>query len=82
MRTNAVLSAHISFVDVPMQRSAKRRHSVNVLLSESEFARFQEYCETRGYKKSTLIALLIREHLNEEQISVQSRFEIDEGERE
>lgn len=28
--------------------------------------RFEHYCERRGHKKSTLIARLIREHLDEE----------------
>jgi hypothetical protein len=36
---------------------------VNVLLSEDQAARFEAYCRRNGYKKSTLIARLIREHL-------------------
>jgi len=37
-----------------------------VLLSAAEHERFEAYCNERGYKKSTLIARLIREHLNSE----------------
>lgn len=39
---------------------------VTVLLDEQEFLRLGSYCEQRGFKKSTLIARLIREHLNSE----------------
>jgi hypothetical protein len=36
---------------------------ITVLLSEEEFDRFDAYCRERGYKKSTLIARLIRQYL-------------------
>lgn len=39
---------------------------VSVLLTEGEEARFAAYCAERGFKKSTLIARLIREHLDRE----------------
>jgi hypothetical protein len=39
---------------------------ISVLLPGEEEARFCAYCEEKGYKKSTLIARLIREHLNQE----------------
>lgn len=39
---------------------------ITVLLSETEFHRFDTYCEERGFKKSTLIARLVREHLDNE----------------
>lgn len=44
---------------------------ISVLLNPDEAARFDAYCEERGYKKSTLIARLIREHLDREQFAVQ-----------
>ncbi len=44
--------------------SGRRAHTVSVLLSDEEFARFSRYCEAKGFKKSTLVARLIREHLD------------------
>lgn len=35
-----------------------------------EASRFERFCESRGHKKSTLIARLIREHLDREAPSV------------
>lgn len=40
---------------------------VQVLISPEEAKRFDRYCQERGFKKSTLIARLIREHLNAQQ---------------
>ena len=37
---------------------------ITVLLDPEEFGRFEAYCESQGFKKSTLIARLIREHLD------------------
>lgn len=39
---------------------------VQVLLQAGEAERFERFCKERGYKKSTLIARLIREHLERE----------------
>lgn len=39
---------------------------VQVLMPREEADRFEGYCRQRGFKKSTLIARLIREHLAEE----------------
>jgi hypothetical protein len=39
---------------------------VNVLLSADEAERFNAYCWRHGFKKSTLIARLVREHLERE----------------
>jgi len=35
-----------------------------VLLDPGEAERFERYCVERGFKKSTLIARLVREHLD------------------
>lgn len=40
-----------------------------MLLPPPEAERFDAYCEARGYKKSTLIARLIRDHLDAEGFS-------------
>lgn len=40
---------------------------VQVLMRPSEAERFERYCTQRGYKKSTLIARLIRDHLDREE---------------
>jgi len=42
----------------------KKRHQISVLLDHAEFKRFELFCEKQGYKKSTLIARLIRDYLN------------------
>jgi hypothetical protein len=39
---------------------------VQVLMKPSEADRFERYCADRGHKKSTLIARLVREHLERE----------------
>ena len=48
-------------------------HAVTVLLSPEEFGRLHRYCEQRGYKKSTLIARLVREHLDRESFETGAR---------
>jgi len=48
---------------------------ITVLLSDEEFQRFQTFCTQKGYKKSTLIARLIREHLDHEGFKKNSRTE-------
>jgi hypothetical protein len=40
---------------------------VQVLLQPGEADRFERFCQQRGHKKSTLIARLIREHLDREE---------------
>lgn len=45
-----------------------RQSKVSVLLTEEELDRLERYCLELGYKKSTLIARLIRDHLNAEQL--------------
>jgi len=39
---------------------------VQVLMSKVEADRFDAYCREKGYKKSPLIARLVREHLDSE----------------
>jgi hypothetical protein len=40
---------------------------VQVLMPPEDAGRFEQFCVERGHKKSTLIARLIREHLDREQ---------------
>jgi metal-responsive CopG/Arc/MetJ family transcriptional regulator len=42
-----------------------------VLMPREEADRFDAYCRERGFKKSTLIARLIREHLAKEHFTQQ-----------
>lgn len=49
----------------------KKQHKITVLLDTNEFERFERYCDSQGFKKSTLIARLIREHLDGERFQVQ-----------
>jgi len=39
---------------------------MSVLLESEEFQRFESYCDKNGFKKSTLAARLIRQHLDRE----------------
>jgi hypothetical protein len=42
----------------------KTSEKISVLLSPDEFDRFDAFCRDRGFKKSTLIARLIRQYLD------------------
>ena len=53
---------------------AKKRNKVTVLLYAEEFERFRNYCDDRGFKKSTLIARLIRRHLDAEGFDLQAEL--------
>ncbi len=44
---------------------------ISVLLTEAEEERFDAYCREKGFKKSTLAARLIREHLDREGYAAQ-----------
>jgi hypothetical protein len=39
---------------------------VQVLMPREEADRFTDYCREKGFKKSTLIARLVREHIERE----------------
>ena len=53
---------------------------VQVLMDGDEAERFEEYCRERGFKKSTLIARLIREYLDREEFHPQRElFEATSG---
>ncbi|MDD5309245.1 MAG: hypothetical protein PHU25_18175 [Deltaproteobacteria bacterium] len=41
----------------------RKINKITVLLDDDEFGRFDSYCESQGFKKSTLIVKLIRDHL-------------------
>lgn len=49
----------------------KKRSKITVLLADDEYERFERYCDSQGFKKSTLIARLIREHLDGERFQLQ-----------
>lgn len=44
---------------------------VQVLMSQAEADRFDAYCREKGYKKSPLIARLVREYLDREAFNPQ-----------
>ena len=56
---------------------AKKRDKVTVLLDPGEYERFEAYCTQRGFKKSTLIARLIRDHLDREGYQQQRRLPLE-----
>ena len=60
---------------------AKKREKVTVLLDDDEYARFEAYCTQRGFKKSTLIARLIRDHLDSEHFQAQRRLPLGDHQR-
>ena len=54
---------------------------ITVLMEETEFERFDSYCRERGYKKSTLIARLIRQYLDLEGYGAQRLNAFARGDR-
>lgn len=46
----------------------KQKQRITVLLDLEEAERFEAYCEKQGFKKSTLIARLVREHLDSQKL--------------
>jgi hypothetical protein len=44
---------------------------LSVLLGDDEAERLEAFCRERGHKKSTLVARLIRDHLNREGFAMQ-----------
>ena len=55
----------------------KKRKCITVILSADDFRRFQKYCLHGGYKKSTLVVKLIRDHLDAERFMMQSELPLD-----
>jgi hypothetical protein len=49
---------------------------ITVLLSRKEAVRLNQYCESQGFKKSTLIARLIKEHLDTAAIPSQQELSL------
>jgi hypothetical protein len=47
---------------------------IQVLMPPEEAELFRDYCRVRGFKKSTLIVRLIREHLEQEQFKPQHKL--------
>jgi hypothetical protein len=56
-----------------MATNRKKPAKITVLLDEEEFARFDSYCRDRGFKKSTLIARLIRQFMDLEGYGMQGQ---------
>jgi hypothetical protein len=55
-----------------VRKTAKKKPSkITVLLDAEEYGRFDAYCEAQGFKKSTLIARLIRDYLDGQRFAVQ-----------
>jgi hypothetical protein len=54
------------------------KNKISVVLSAVEFARFDGYCAEKGFKKSTLIARLIREHMDRESFRAQGTLSTEQ----
>jgi hypothetical protein len=52
----------------------KQRKTITVVLPVGEYTRFSRYCKSFGHKKSTLIARLVREHLDAERFAMQEEI--------
>jgi hypothetical protein len=65
---------------IPQLELGATMRKVSVLLPDSEEARFSAYCRERGHKKSTLIARLIREHLDSEGYAAQTSLSLNTNE--
>ena len=48
-----------------------RKAKITVILLPEDFVRFEAYCKERGFKKSTLIARLVRNHMDSEGFRLQ-----------
>ncbi len=59
----------------------KTQTKISVLLSDHEYERLDTYCHDRGYKKSTLIARLIRQYLDMEGYGTQQPSPFTRGGR-
>lgn len=59
----------------------QKRTKVSVLLTDGEFGRLDRYCAEQGFKKSTLIARLIRDHLDAEESGQHGRRSADNSGR-
>lgn len=55
---------------------AETKQRISVLLDLDDFQCFENYCISRGFKKSTLIARLIRDHLETEGFSFQRELPV------
>ena len=56
----------------------RKRVKITVLLDSEEFDRFDASCQERGFKKSTLIARLIPDHLDESAFDGQAKTLTDQ----
>lgn len=54
---------------------------IQVLMPPEDADRFEEYCRERGFKKSTLIVRLVREHLEHEKFKPQHELFDAPGEK-
>jgi hypothetical protein len=50
---------------------------ITVIVDDVEFERLDSYCRERGFKKSSLIARLIREYLDREGFHVQAHLPLE-----
>lgn len=58
------------------------RKKITVLLDHEEFERFENYCVAHGFKKSTLIARLIRDYLDANAFRLQRELPLARANRE
>lgn len=57
-----------------------KTNKITVLLDQPEFDRFEEYCQAQGFKKSTLIARLIRTFLDSQDFTIQRALPLGRNE--
>ena len=54
----------------------RKNVKITVILAPEDFDRFDAYCQEQGFKKSTLTARLIRDHLDSERYRLQRNLPI------
>ena len=79
---NKGVQKSVGCAQVMILMRSDRKVRVTVLLDESLMQRFDAYCAEKGYKKSPLIAPLVRDHLGHESFQQTMEFPIDRGRNE
>jgi hypothetical protein len=60
-----------------LRKTTRILAKITVLMGPGEFKRFDSYCRRHGFKKSTLLARLVRDHMDREGFQVQPELPLD-----
>jgi hypothetical protein len=76
-----MLTVYLQNYDSVFQRGQMKTCKISVLVPEDEAHHFENYCREHGFKKSTLIVRLIKEHLNQNAPRTSGPSRVSEAER-